>query len=389
MNPGDIKISANFAVSTEQFIDGRMTVADVAALSTAFEFVPDGFETFVQSEGNWYQYDKYTNSWSPRPGGVQTSFQSEAVSGAPTVAVSADASPNHFLLIDTGGPGLTGLTITGYANPQDGAYLQVLVNKQVTGAFSILGAFVGGSGSDIPPSLYLLRYSADFTAWYPVIRIPASGSSTPNLQEVTSQGNETTNSITVVSDEEKVSVTSQQDLSGAIAAIGIGEIDSENESYVSLHNRDNVQGMILNRLMATSVNFDLPNTTPSENSNRVIPISVNGVYAEDDGNITVDGYLKYVAIINGLDGDEVGVIDLQNNTANTFNWSYSSGGNFSCTPATNFDLDKTVFFFSPLFNPSCFISIEATSGTLTVIPKSDSGGSVDYPKFNIEIRIYP
>lgn len=106
-----------------------------------------------------------------------TSIQIEfSVASAPVINLDATSTPNHLCYIDSAGFDFAGLTVNGYASPKDGAFLQVLVNKRIQGAFSICGAFIGGSGSDVEPSVFWLRYSTTFAAWLPIIRVPISPS---------------------------------------------------------------------------------------------------------------------------------------------------------------------------------------------------------------------
>ena len=92
---------------------------------------------------------------------------------SPTIALSSDASPNHCVIIERdGGAALTGLTVTSYSNPKDGAIAHVKVSSRIQGAFVILGTWVGGSGSDIEPSIFYSRYDQTGASWIPIVRIP-------------------------------------------------------------------------------------------------------------------------------------------------------------------------------------------------------------------------
>lgn len=145
---------------------------------------------------------------------------------SPTIALSSDASPNHCVIIERdGGAAFTGLTVTSYSNPKDGAIAHVKVSSRIQGAFVILGTWVGGSGSDIEPSIFYSRYDQTGSAWIPIARIPITMLEL-SLQSAYNGGN-TINTSTLLIDATKnlIGLTIASDLSAVgdyVVALGNG-----------------------------------------------------------------------------------------------------------------------------------------------------------------------
>ena len=155
---------------------------------------------------------------------------------SPTIALSSDASPNHCVIIERdGGAALTGLTVTSYSNPKDGAIAHVKVSSRIQGAFVILGTWVGGSGSDIEPSIFYSRYDQSGAAWIPIARIPITILEL-SLQAAYNGGN-TINTSTLLIDATKklIGLTIASDLSAVgdyVVALGNGAANGNTGSDV-------------------------------------------------------------------------------------------------------------------------------------------------------------
>ncbi len=145
---------------------------------------------------------------------------------SPTIALSSDASPNHCVIIERdGGAALTGLTVTSYSNPKDGAIAHVKVSSRIQGAFVILGTWVGGSGSDIEPSIFYSRYDQTGSAWIPIVRIPLTMLEL-SLQAAYNGGNTiNTSTLSIDATTNLIALTIASDLSivgDYVVALGYG-----------------------------------------------------------------------------------------------------------------------------------------------------------------------
>ena len=154
----------------------------------------------------------------------------------PTIALSSDASPNHCVIIERdGGVALTGLTVTSYSNPKDGAIAHVKVSSRIQGAFVILGTWVGGSGSDIEPSIFYSRYDQTGSAWIPIVRIPIAVLEL-SLQAAYNGGNTiNTSTLSIDATKKLTGLTIASDLSAVgdyVVALGSSAANQNTGSYV-------------------------------------------------------------------------------------------------------------------------------------------------------------
>ena len=154
----------------------------------------------------------------------------------PTIALSSDASPNHCVIIERdGGVALTGLTVTSYYNPKDGAIAHVKVSSRIQGAFVILGTWVGGSGSDIEPSIFYSRYDQTGSVWIPIARIPITMLEL-SLQAAYNGGNTiNTSTLSIDATTNLIGLTIASDLSAVgdyVLALGYSAANQNTGSYV-------------------------------------------------------------------------------------------------------------------------------------------------------------
>jgi hypothetical protein len=201
-NPGDIPISNNFQLNAELFIDGRNTVADVATLAS-LEFVPDGFECFVQDVQLWYQY--VSGVWDVRPGGgsvvsvagtnvdntdptnpiVEDFTSAQIVTNAAdtySLTLADTVSSNHYLFLQTAsGDPFVDVTVTSYANPKDGAILVIKLARDGTDDLTIPG-FSAGTG--FQSGVYTARYSASEASWLPINYLPLTVSTVEDFTDL-------------------------------------------------------------------------------------------------------------------------------------------------------------------------------------------------------------